>query len=78
MCSYGLIRCWKLKNRGLLAQRQQHDVTIGKFQGVVMDSFLFLIDLLEDGGLMVDHPLAPNQCAGRAINLSGKGQLRPR
>ena len=50
-------RCWQLKNRGLLAwlqKRQQHDLTIRKFQRVVMVHRIVFVDLPEDHGRVLN------------------------
>jgi len=70
-----------LKNRGLLTffqKRQQYDLAIRKFERIVMDTFVLLIDLTENCGLVVDFSLTPNKSAGQTSNFACKGQLRAR
>jgi hypothetical protein len=47
---------------------QQHDLTIRKFQRVVMNGGAVYIDLPEDRGFVVDDILAPRPQTG-ALNL---------
>src|SRR5262249_42441928 len=70
----------QLKNGGPLApiqQRQQHNLTIGKFQGVMMHVLLVLVDLPKDRGLMVDHSRGPWPHTFPP-NVVCKAQLGPR
>jgi hypothetical protein len=67
---------WQLQNRGLLAltqRRQQHDLAIGKFQGVVMSSDLFFVNLPKDRRLMIERTIVPwPQSSWQALNLLSK------
>jgi hypothetical protein len=53
--SHGL--CWKLEHCRFLAfhhVRQEYDLSIWKFQRIMMSSRLVLVDLPEDGRPMID------------------------
>jgi hypothetical protein len=50
---------------------QQHDLTIRKFQRIVMGVRAVYIDLPEDRGFVVDNVLAPRPQTG-ALNLVRK------
>ncbi len=53
----------QLKNCGLLTltqRRQEHDLAIGKFQGVVMSSNLFFVDLPKDCCFVIYHFVSRN------------------
>jgi hypothetical protein len=57
----------QLKNCGLLTltQRgQEHDLAIGKFQGVVMSGSSLFVELPKDRCSMIYHSVSPNQQSG--------------
>ena len=66
----------QLKNRGLLAltQRcQEHDLAIGKLQGVVMSGDFFFVNLPKDRRLMLERTVVPwPQSSWQALNLLNK------
>jgi hypothetical protein len=69
----------QLKDSCLLALRQeceQNDLTIRKFQGIVMCGPVVLVDLPEDRGLVADHIYYPGPHTG-TLNFISEGQLRP-
>src|SRR5271169_5280592 len=56
--SFGLGLCRQLQHGCRLVfaeKRQQYGAPIGKFERVVMRGQLLLVDLTEDGGLMIDR-----------------------
>jgi hypothetical protein len=68
---------WQLKHSGALAffqQRQQNNLAIGKFQGIVMSRRLVLIYLSEDRSLVTDCRRKPWP-GSYFPNLFRKGQL---
>jgi hypothetical protein len=55
---------------------QERDLTVWKFQRIVMSRDLFLVDLPKDRRLVPDGLIAPTQHTNRlARNLASKGQL---
>jgi hypothetical protein len=56
----------QLKNCSLLAfshTGQEHDLTVRKFQRIVMSGDFFFIDLPKDRCLVLDHPIPSTQHA---------------
>ena len=61
----------------LTQRRQEHDLAIGKFQGVVMSSNFFFVDLPKDRCFVIYHSVSPDEQSGRqALNVVDEGQLR--
>jgi hypothetical protein len=73
---------WQLKNRGLLTLTQacqEHDLTVWKFQCIVMSDDPVFVDLPKDRYLMLDCTVVPRpQSNWQALNLVSKGKLRSR
>jgi hypothetical protein len=65
-----------LKNRSLLTlaqERQEDDLAVRKFEGIVMGSDLVFIDLPKDRGFVLDRPVVPRPQSGwQALNLVSK------
>jgi hypothetical protein len=58
----------QLENCSLLTltqRRQEHDLAIRKFQGVVMSSNFFFVDLPKDRCFVIYHSVSPNEQSGR-------------
>jgi hypothetical protein len=58
----------QLENRSLLTltqRRQEHDLAIRKFQGVVMSSNFFFVNLPKDRCFVIYHSVSPNEQSGR-------------
>jgi hypothetical protein len=59
--------------------RQKHNLAVRKFQRVVMNERVILINLTKDCRPMLDHFSAPKQeASSHALNIVGKGQLSAR
>jgi hypothetical protein len=57
----------------LTQRRQQHDLAIGKFQGVVMSSDFFFVNLSKDRCLMIERTIVPwPQSSWQALNVLSK------
>src|SRR5260370_32164809 len=69
----------QLKNCSLLAFShtcQEHDLTVRKFQRIMVSGDLLFIDLPKDRRLVLDHLIPPTQHTDRlARNPASKGQL---
>ena len=76
-CGNGL--CRKLKYRRLLTfikLGQQHHLSIGKFQRIMMSVGLVLVDLPEDGCRVIEHSRLPRKRSTRAAPYEGgEGKL---
>ena len=72
------LKCrWQLEHSGALAffqQRQQNNLAIRKFQGIVMSRRLILINLSEDRSLVTDCRRKPRP-GSYFPDLFRKGQL---
>jgi len=56
--------------------RQEHDLAIWKFQGIVVGGDPFFIDLPKDGRLVPDRLMRQREHTNRLVgNLAKKGQL---
>jgi hypothetical protein len=64
----GLGFCRQLKNSGLLTltqRRQEHDLPIGKLQGVVMSGNFVFVDLPKDRSFVTYHFVSPGEQSDR-------------
>jgi hypothetical protein len=58
--------------------RQQNDLAIRKFEGVVIGPLVLLIDPPKDRCPVTDYTVPASERPAHALYLACKGQLRPR